>query len=311
MDACRVRGGDDAYPASAVGTRVRRRGRECAVDDTVIVGVDGSPSSLAAVDVAAHEARLRGARLRIVHAFSRPADLDPMIHGVLAQAEQRAHDLAPGLEITRTVASGETLTVLRSESRHAVLTVVGERGRTGFGGLLLGSTVVQLAAHGHGPLMVVRGREDPQGPVLLAVDGSPAGKAAASFAFAEAALRGAPLVALHVWNTWSEQTPYEGPADPLNVVVDLDRLEERHRRLLEEAVAPERAARPEVAVELRLERARVRHALLDATREAQLVVTGARGHGGFTGMLLGSVSQALLYHADCPVTVVRAEPASS
>ncbi|MEU5519956.1 universal stress protein [Streptomyces sp. NPDC047860] len=281
------------------------------MDDTVIVGVDGSPSSLAAVDVAAREAHMRGARLRIVHAFSRPADLDPMIHGVLAQAEQRAHHLAPGLEITRTVAPGETLTVLRSESRHAVLTVVGERGRTGFGGLLLGSTVGQLAAHGHGPLMVVRGREDPQGPLLLAVDGSPAGKAAVSFAFAEAALRGAPLVAMHVWNTWSETTPYEGPADPLNVVVDLDRLEERHRRLLEDAVAPERAAHPGVAVELRLERARVRHALLEASRESQLVVTGTRGHGGFTGMLLGSVSQALLYHADCPVTVVRPEPGSS
>ncbi|MGX1310620.1 nucleotide-binding universal stress UspA family protein [Streptomyces calvus] len=277
------------------------------MDDTVIVGVDGSPSSLAAVDVAAREARLRGAGLRIVHAFSRPADLDPMIHGVLAAAERRAHELEPGLEIQRTVASGETLTVLQSESRHAALTVVGGRGRSGFGDLLLGSTVVQLAAHGHGPLMVVRGRPDLRGPVLLAVDGSPAGDAAAAFAFAEATLRGVPLVAMHVWNTWSEPTPYEGPADPLNVVVDLDRLRQRHRRLLEEAVAPWRAARPEVAVELRLERARVRHALLDASREAQLVVAGARGHGGFTGMLLGSVSQALLYHADCPVTVVRAE----
>ncbi|MFF5161020.1 universal stress protein [Streptomyces sp. NPDC000348] len=275
------------------------------MNDTVIVGVDGSPSSLAAVDVAAHEARLRDARLRIVHAFSRPADLEPMIHGVLAQAEQRAHDRAPGLEIARTVASGETLTVLRSASRHAVLTVVGGRGRSGFGELLLGSTVVQLAAHGHGPLMVVRGRPDPGGPVLLAADGSPAGDAAAEFAFAEAALRGVPLVAMHVWNTWSEPTPYEGPADPLNVVVDLDRLRERHQRLLEEAVARHRDARPGVAVELRLERARVRHTLLDASREAQLVVSGARGHGGFTGMLLGSVSQALLYHADCPVTVVR------
>lgn len=275
------------------------------MNDTVIVGVDGSPSSLAAVDVAAHEALLRGARLRIVHAFSRPADLDPMIHGALARAEQRAHDRAPGLEIARTVASGETLTVLRSESRHAVLTVVGGRGHGGFGDLLLGSTVVQLAAHGHGPLMVVRGRPGPEGPVLLAVDGSPAGDAAAEFAFAEAALRGAPLVATHVWNTWSEPTPYEGPADPLNVVVDLDRLRERHQRLLEEAVARHRDARPGVAVELRLERGRVRHALLDASREAQLVVSGARGHGGFTGMLLGSVSQALLYHADCPVAVVR------
>ncbi|MEU6525164.1 universal stress protein [Streptomyces sp. NPDC046924] len=277
------------------------------MDDTVIVGVDGSPSSLAAVDVAAREARLRDAQLRIVHAFSRPSDLDPMIHGVLAQAEQRAADLAPGLEVARTVVSGGALTVLRSESRHAVLAVLGRRGRSGFGGLLLGSTVVQLAAHGHCPVMTVRGRPDPQGPVLLAADGSAAGAAAAEFAFAEAALRRARLVALHVWNTWNEPTPYERPADPLNVLVDLDQLREKHRHRLEEALAPIRAARPEVSVELLVERSRVRHALLDASRQAQLLVTGARGHGGFTGMLLGSVSQALLHHADCPVTVVRGE----
>ncbi|MFE7813692.1 universal stress protein [Streptomyces sp. NPDC057433] len=277
------------------------------MDDAVIVGVDGSPAGLAAVDVAAHEARLRGAELRIVHAFSHSADLDPMVHGVLAQAEQRAHDRAPGLEVTRTVASGDTLTVLRSESRHAVLAVVGGRGHTRFGDLLLGSTVVQLAAHAHCPVMAVRGRPGPRGPVLLAVDGSPAGAAAGEFAFAEAALREAPLIALHVWNTWSEPTPYEGPADPLNVAVDPDQLRKKHRLRLEETVAPWRAARPEVPVELRLERSRVRHALLGAAEEAQLVVAGARGHGGFTGMLLGSVSQALLYHAGCPVTVVRGE----
>lgn len=277
------------------------------MDDTVIVGVDGSPSSLAAVDVAAREARLRDAQLRIVHAFSRPSDLDPMIHGVLAQAEQRAADLAPGLEVARTVVSGGALTVLRSASRHAVLAVLGRRGRSGFGDLLLGSTVVQLAAHGHCPVMTVRGRPDPRGPVLLAADGSAAGAAAAEFAFAEAALRRARLVALHVWNTWNKPTPYEGPGAPLNVLVDLDQLREKHRYRLEEALAPWRAARPEVSVELLVERSRVRHALLDASREAQLLVTGARGHGGFTGMLLGSVSQALLHHADCPVTVVRGE----
>ncbi|CAL9617768.1 Universal stress protein_MSMEI_3859 [Streptomyces sp. enrichment culture] len=282
------------------------RGRECVVDDTVIVGVDGSSSSLAAADVAAEEARLRGARLRIVHAFARPSDLDPMIHGVLAETEQRINERVPGLEITRTVVSGDALTVLRTESRHAVLTVLGRRGRSRFGDLLLGSTTMQLAAHGHGPLMVLRGRPDPQGPVLLATDGSPAANAAASFAFTEAALRGAPLMAMHVWNTWSEPTPYEEPGDPLSVVVDLDQLEMRHRRLLEDAMKPWMAAHPDVMVQPRLERGRVRQALLEATGEAQLVVAGARGHGGVAGMLLGSVSQALLLHAECPVTVVRA-----
>ncbi len=296
----RVRSGPPAWVLGGIF-----RGRECVVDDTVIVGVDGSSSSLAAADVAAEEARLRGARLRIVHAFTRPADLDPMIHGVLAETEQRIHERVPGLEIARTVVSGDALTVLGTESRHAVLTVLGRRGRSLFGDLLLGSTAMQLAAHGHGPLMVMRGRPDPQGPVLLAADGSPAGNAAASFAFTEAELRGAPLVAMHVWNTWSEPTPYEAPGDPLSVVVDLDQLELRHRRLLEDVMRPWMAAHPEVVVQPRLERGRVRQALLEATREAQLVVAGARGHGGVAGMLLGSVSQALLHHADCPVTVVR------
>ncbi|MEU9585057.1 universal stress protein [Streptomyces werraensis] len=276
------------------------------MDDTVIVGVDGSSSSLAAADVAAEEARLRGARLRIVHAFARPSDLDPMIHGVLAETEQRIHERVPGLEITRTVVSGDALTVLRTESRHAVLTVLGRRGRSRFGDLLLGSTTMQLAAHGHGPLMVLRGRPDPQDPVLLATDGSPASNAAASFAFTEAGLRGAALTAMHVWNTWSEATPYEEPGDPLSVVVDLGRLELRHRRLLEDAMKPWMAAHPEVIVTPRLERGRVRQQLLEATRGAQLVVAGARGHGGVAGMLLGSVSQALLHHAECPVAVVRA-----
>ncbi|MEU4008346.1 universal stress protein [Streptomyces pseudogriseolus] len=276
------------------------------MDDTVIVGVDGSPSSLAAADVAAEEARLRGARLRIVHAFARPADLDPMIHGVLAETEQRIHERVPGLDVTRTVVSGDALTVLRTESRHAVLTVLGRRGRGLFGDLLLGSTSMQLATHGHGPLMVVRGRPDPHGPVLLAADGSPAGNAAASFAFREAELRGAPLTAMHVWNTWGESTPYEDPGDPLSVVVDLDQLEQRHRQLLVDVIQPWASAHQGVTVQQRVERGRVRQTLLKATREAQLVVAGARGHGGVAGMLLGSVSQALLHHADCPVTVVRA-----
>ncbi|MBO8185227.1 universal stress protein [Streptomyces spirodelae] len=289
---------------------------------SVIVGVDGSASSLDAVDVAAREARLRGVPLRLVHAFGHapghlpgdapawsPADhgLEPMVHGVVARAEERAHAAAPDIEITRSVVAGEALDVLEIESRSAALAVVGSRGLSGFAGLLLGSTAVHLAAHGRCPLMVVRGRPDPAGPVVVAVDGSKAGQAAVRFAFAEAALREAPLVALHVWNSWSEGA-YEGPGDPLtSVVADADRLREAEQRLLDETVARLREDFPRIAVERRLVRSRIRPALIDASRSAQLVVTGARGRGGFTGLLLGSVSQALLHHAHCAVTVVRGE----
>jgi nucleotide-binding universal stress UspA family protein len=293
---------------------------ECAVSDPVIVGVDGSASSLEAVDVAARETYVRGVSLRIVHAFGRPPghlpggtspwnpaghSLEPMVEGALARAEERARAAAPGIDIDRSVVAGEALEVLEFESRSAALAVVGSRGLSGFAGLLLGSTAVHLAAHGRCPLMVVRGRPDPAGAVLLAVDGSDAGRAAVEFAFAEAALRKAPLVALHVWNTWSERA-YEGPGDPLTAVVaDIDHLREAEQSLLDETVASCQGAYPQVEVERRLVRSRIRPALIDASREAQLVVAGARGRGGFTGLLLGSVSQALLHHAHCPVAVVR------
>ncbi|MGW2832675.1 universal stress protein [Streptomyces sp. NPDC001286] len=293
------------------------------MSDAVVVGVDGSASGLNAVAVAAREAHLRAAPLRIVHACDRPPPflppgaepwppqdpvLEPMVQGVLARAEERAYEAAPDIDVFRSVVAGEPLEVLEVESRSAALAVVGGRGQSAFAGLLLGSTAVQLAAHGRCPLMVVRGRPAPDGPVLLAVDGSPAGDAAVEFALTEAALRDVPLVALHVWNTLSARAQ-ESPGDPpLAVVSDVDHLRDVEQRLLDETVArhcPNRPNPPQVAVERRLVRSRIRPALIDASREAQLMVVGARGRGGFTGLLLGSVGQALLHHAHCPVTVVR------
>jgi nucleotide-binding universal stress UspA family protein len=233
--------------------------------------------------------------------------LGPMVHGVLAHAEERAHAVAPGTEVLRSVVAGAAGEVLEIASRSAALTVVGCRGRSAVTGLLLGSTAVHLAARGNCPLLVVRGRPAPAGPVLLAVDGSATGDAAVEFAFAEAALHRAPLLALHAWNTLGESA-YEGPGDPLTaVVVDVEHLRTAGQRLLDEVLVPCRERYPQVAVERRLLRSRIRPALIDASRSARLVVAGARGRGGFTGLLLGSVSQALLHHAHCPVVVVRGE----
>ncbi|MEW2400934.1 universal stress protein [Streptomyces sp. NPDC046862] len=287
--------------------------------EPVVVGVDGSPSSLDAVEAAAREAALRGTGLRLVHAFAWPsipappgglpwnpamAGVRELVDGTLIEAEQRARQVEPLVEITREVTFGAPLMVLEIESRTASLVVVGSRGLSAFGSLLLGSTAVHLAAHGRCPLLVVRGRPNPTGPVLLAVDGSPAGEGAVEFAFTEASMRGAGLLAVHVWNTRSERA-YEEPGDPLNIVVDIERLHEDERRLLDETLTPWEKRRPQVAVERRLVRSRIRPALIEASRDAQLVVAGARGRGGFTGLLLGSVSQALLHHAHCPVTVIR------
>ncbi|WP_330338789.1 universal stress protein [Streptomyces sp. NBC_00557] len=287
----------------------------------VVVGVDGSPAGLQAVETAAREAALSGVGLRLVHAFGWPsihpppggppwspaaAGLRELADGTLAEAEQRARAIAPQVDITREITAGEPVMVLERESRTASLVVVGSRGLGAFGSLLLGSTAVHLAAHGRCPVLVVRGRADPAGCVLLAVDGSPAGERAVEFAFAEAAVRGAGLLAVHVWNTRSERA-HEGRGDPLSLVIDIEALREEEQRLLDETLAPWQARWPRVAVERRLVCSRIRPALIEASRDAQLVVAGARGRGGFTGLLLGSVSQALLHHAHCPVAVVRGQ----
>ncbi|KUL22244.1 universal stress protein [Streptomyces regalis] len=285
----------------------------------VIVGVDGSASSLAAVEVAAREARLRGAGLRVVHAFVWPAThvpmgpsplgppqggLQNMVDGLVAEALERARAGAREVEVSHVVVTGEPLTVLEAQSRAAELVVVGSRGMGGFVGLLVGSTAVHLATHGRCPVLVVRELPRDDGPVVLGVDGSAAGQNAVDFAFAEAALRNAPLVALHAWTTWN--APMPAPQDAsMPYANPPGALAKGEERLLHEALAGRQERFPGVAVEHRVVHGGTREALIDASRSAQLVVVGARGRGGFAGLLLGSVSQALLHHAHCPVAVVR------
>ncbi|MET9673159.1 universal stress protein [Streptomyces sp. NPDC006482] len=281
---------------------------------SVLVGVDGSESALRAVEAAAHEARVRGARLTVVHAFIWPllkVSLDPSPYGpadgglrrqaqeIVDTAVAHARASVPGVEVTGEVVTGEPLTVLATRSRSAGLVVVGSRGLGAFTGLLLGSVAVHLAAHAACPVLVVRGREKPAGPVLLAVDGSRDADAAVSFAFAEAADRGAELRAVHTW------TPSSGPADPTPLFHGTEEIRSEEERVLAQALAGARERWPEVPVEWRLVRGRPRAVLLEESADARLLVMGARGRGGFAGLLLGSVGQALLHHAECPVAVVR------
>ncbi|MFF8410721.1 universal stress protein [Streptomyces omiyaensis] len=280
----------------------------------VLVGTDGSPSALLAVETAAREAGRRGARLVVVHAFIWPlfrVGLEPSLYGptesglrrqaqiVLDTAVARAGAAAPGTEVSGELISGEPLVVLATRSRGAELVVVGSRGTGAFSGLVLGSVAVHLAAHARCPVLVVRGREEPDGPVLLAVDGSPDSDAAVDFAFAEARARGAALVAVHAW------TPSSGPVDPTPLFHGAEEVHAEAARVLDAALARAAERHPGATAEPRLLRGRPREVLLEESAGAQLLVMGARGRGGFAGLLLGSVSQALLHHADCPVAVVR------
>ncbi|MEU6255811.1 universal stress protein [Streptomyces sp. NPDC047043] len=254
--------------------------------------VDGSPSSLAAVEAAAREAERRGVGLELTHALtwsSEPvpagvAPWDPAGAGVrdrvneaLTDAEWRARKVAPQLAITREVLLGEPASVLNSEARAASLAVVGSRRVRGLRGLLRGSVAGRLSVHGSCPVLVVCGRQSRTGPVVLADGASTAAREAAEFAFAEAAGRGADLLVLHHL--------HDG-------------------RSAGGSLAGLRAKYPDVTVRSWPSRSRRRRALAEASVGAQLVVVGVRGHNGTTAALSGPDGRAILRHAHCPVALV-------
>jgi nucleotide-binding universal stress UspA family protein len=281
----------------------------------VVVGVDGSACSLDAVDLAAREADLHRRPLRVVYAFIwpylgvplGPSPVGPPNGGLLSDANRiveealaRARAATPTVDVTGAAVTGAPAAVLIEQSRTAAVLVVGDRGLGGFTGLLVGSVAVQLAAHAACPVLVARGRPQPTGDVLLGVDGSPKNDRAVGFAFDEASRRGCPLTAVHTW-THPVST---GPGDMLPLVYDVADIEEEEARILEEALAGWREKYPDVELRRRLVHGGVRRTLIEATSRAQLAVVGTRGRGGFTGLVLGSVSQAVLHHAGCPVAIV-------
>jgi nucleotide-binding universal stress UspA family protein len=191
------------------------------------------------------------------------------------------------------LAAGPAARVLCERSRAAEMVVVGSRGQGELPGLRLGSVSWQVAGHASGRVVVVRGAwrpaNRPPGPVVLGADGSPAGQAAIAFAFEEAALRDVPLV------TMCALTDAPGRLGGSR------QLEED----FDQAVAVAAKEYPEVSVDRHVLAGTPRGALLTAAADAQLLVVGARGRGGFDEMNLGSVAQAVLLYAPGPVAVVR------
>jgi nucleotide-binding universal stress UspA family protein len=173
--------------------------------------------------------------------------------------------------------------------------------------MLAGSTAVSLAAHAHCPVAVIRtpGPDQPSsagGPVVAGVDGSPTSDAVLQIAFDQASVRGADLVAVHTWTEFSSDSEY---AYAHQFIVDWDAIDTREQELLAERMAGWQERYPDVAVRRVVSRDRPVRCLLEQAADARLLVIGSRGRGGFTGMLLGSTSQALIYHAPCPLIVTR------
>src|SRR5690606_30436457 len=176
------------------------RGMTAAERLPVLVGVDGSPASRSAIEVGVGAARRSGRPLRLVHVAD-DGDGETVVtldsasaadeaEALLADALAYATAAAPEVAVTAEVIPGDPAPTLLEEARRAALLVVGERGRGGFAGLLLGSVASHVAAHAAGPVIVARETPRPGGPVVVGADGSPGSAPAVEFAFAEAAARG-------------------------------------------------------------------------------------------------------------------------
>lgn len=283
-------------------------------DHIVVAGVDGSPESLGAVRWAAREADRRAVPLRLVAAIEwivprriGATALEPAyIRDSMTEVAQERLDVAKaaaigtvgGIDVRTEVLGGPAVAVLHEESTTAGLLVVGNRGVGGFAGLLAGSVSMAVAASAGCPVVVVRGDATADGPVVVGIDGSPVSEAAVSFAFAEASARRVPLVAVHVW-TDAVLDPFAGP------LVDWDAVEAEEAELLAQRLAGWSEKYPDVTVTRRVVRENPAAVLVGLSSTAQLLVVGGHGRGVVRGLLLGSVSQALLRHGACPVAVVK------
>lgn len=272
----------------------------------IVVGVDGSRTGLEAAGWAAAEAALRRTPLTVAHAVPkwvceesgwRYAEVGRWMRegaeNVLAAAEDRALREHPEVEVTRKLLPGDPRTALIHAAEDAVLLVVGSRGIGGIRGLLVGSVAHGVATHARTNVVLVHELpRSPHGEIVAGVDGSPSGLRALDFALAEAGMRGIRVRAVQAW-AWPQPTGFE-PAD--------SESEQDTLRALRALVA---GRNPQVEVVTEVIHGHPVEVLKEAAAGADLLVVGSRGHGQLAGMIMGSISQALLHHAPCPLAVVR------
>ncbi|MGV9289486.1 universal stress protein [Streptomyces sp. NPDC003719] len=292
----------------------------------VIAAVDGSQDSLRALDWAVDAARGRGAPLRVVHVrqYAAWAQGDVLVTGppetgedsVIEEARARLRDLPDVPETEFLGMEGVPGALLPGLGADAQLLVLGSRGRGGFASLLLGSNGLAAARDAECPVVVVPrpGREvhgePPSGPgprVVVGLHVDSPDDAVLSFAFAEAARRGARLqvVAAYPWpvQTWAAA----GQMMPL--VIDEVSVESETRVLADGLLAPGRGRHPDVRAETYAVAGDAAGHLVAASRDAELVVVGRHRRRLLApARMMGSVTHAVLLHAASPVAVMPPAP---
>jgi nucleotide-binding universal stress UspA family protein len=300
----------------------------------VVIGIDPSDSAREALDWAAAEATLRGVPLRIAHAWSLTPHPLPRADGVdvpkeairesedlLQRARSRVQEQHPELRVELEVLPEEATAGLIRLGEQAELLVVGARGLGRFSSLLIGSVSQSLVAHAACPVVVFRGGTPETAPktapatasataagtdVTIApgavVLGVAPGEdpAPVEFAFAEAARRAVPLLAVRSWQY--PPSYYSG-----YLVIPPDNSAERDAEETEDLlglIAPARRAHPEVRLFQQIQQSDPASALVDASADACLTVVGADRHRSRFALPIGRAAQQVLHHAPCPVAVV-------
>lgn len=287
----------------------------------VVVGVDGSPESDDALVWALEEGRLRNVPVRAVNAWhpsGAPQEVEQLaaLHSVADLRDRLRHEVDSGVRavVDRTHATDVAVTsqvvyghpgreLIRAAGTDSLL-VVGTRGRGSLAGSTLGSVSQSCVQYADGPVAVVRGHrpERRAGRVLVGVDGSPRSVRALRFADEAARLRGASLLVVHAWTV-----PYLGFAGrgsglPREAI---DEIAAKAGETLRESLRSGSVDATRSDVEMWLVEGYPALSLLQAAANADLLVVGSRGYGGWKGLLLGSVSTQSVTQSPCPVVVIR------
>ena len=283
----------------------------------ILVAIDGSAESDAAVRWAAHEAAMRHAPITLLHVVV-PVVTSWPVRSLQAEFNEWQEDNARQViedaektlradvgaaavsDLHSQIEHAHVVPALVSASKDAEMVVVGSRGLGAVGRAVLGSTSGGLLRHAHCPVAVIHADEaqapDRTSPVLLGIDGTPASEAATALAFEEASRRKVDLVALHAWS--------DVGVFPV-VGMNWQEYEDEGHEVLGERLAGWQEQYPDVHARRRIVCDRPARWLIDESQQAQLVIVGSHGRGGFPGMLLGSVSTAVAEAAKVPVIVVR------
>ncbi len=272
----------------------------------IVVGVNATPESDAALRWAVHEAALRERPLHILSAYvvaePTPLGLGPTatvlekpsleIRAAHARARQYANDRLESDRVSGELVHGAATPSLRKAAESAAVLVVGARRRQA-----RRSVSHSVAAHAACPVVVVRQPRSPAADrIVVGVDGSKESEHAIAFALEEAALRGSTVDAVHSWLPMGPETGYR---------TWIEQTESNFQQQLADSLAPYRAKYPGVQVLERVLTGPPAERLATLSADAGLVVVGSRGLGRVVGAFLGSVSQSLLHHAQGVVAVVK------